>query len=203
MHTYTSLREENENAVSLLEQIEVEIEQDRFRIKLSADGEGNFTLSNNYTNESISIEESEYVEVKKLVKDLDAMEKDRMTSLQIKRYINSELEKAGLEVNEYGLRNIHEELLEYQNFEGRPVKDQLHYIITQAIPNESHENYFDSENKFRGNFSDLKKDSSEDLYASVLKDLENAGHDLSKSKNESLSLGSKSKSQKNESGLTK
>lgn len=60
---------------------------------------------------------------------------------EVSNLVDEELAKAKIKVNESGRDEIIDELLHYQQ-EGRPVSDQLDYIINEAIPNGSRTEYF-------------------------------------------------------------
>lgn len=52
-------------------------------------------------------------------------------------------EKRGLNINYFGINDIVQECLYYQDEEGRDVESQLDYIFDQSIPDGLRENYFD------------------------------------------------------------
>jgi hypothetical protein len=60
---------------------------------------------------------------------------------EVSNLVDEELAKAKIKVNDSGRDEIIDELLHYQQ-EGRPVSDQLDYIINEAIPNGSRVEYF-------------------------------------------------------------
>lgn len=61
---------------------------------------------------------------------------------EVSNLVDEELAKAKIKVNDSGRDEIIDELLHYQQ-EGRPVSDQLDYIINEAIPDGSRDEYFE------------------------------------------------------------
>lgn len=67
----------------------------------------------------------------------------KYTYTEIEQKVISELKKANLILNDYGILSIIEECEYFQNEENRPVEAQLDYIINEAIPSKCREEYFD------------------------------------------------------------